>query len=230
MKQEFGKRAREEFAEDAESCFLASGECVFDIERLDARMAELGEPLEVRDRGQTEIYWPAQSGHEYVIGVDVAGGGSEGDRSCIEVLERASGLQCAEWYGHCPLAELAAKAAALGREYNQAEVAVERNNHGHGVLAYLQVSEKYEPLYCEGRGEVNPGWATTALTRPRMIERVLNFVERSPQLVGSRRLLRECRTFVRHEDGRAAAARGEHDDAVMALGVALSARGHVEVR
>jgi hypothetical protein len=219
VKREFGKRANEEFAEDAESCFLATGECVFDVERLDARMLQVGEPVERRDAGRLEIYWPAQSGREYVIGVDPAGGGSEGDLSCIQVLERATGMQCAEWYGRCSLAELARKAAELAKEYNRAEIAVERNNHGHGVLAHLQVSEKYERLYCEGG---NPGWMTTLLTRPRMIERVMTLVERSPELIWSRRLLRECRTFVRHEDGRMAAARGEHDDAVMALGVGLS--------
>jgi hypothetical protein len=223
VRAEFGKRAREEFAEDAESCFLATGECVFDVERIDARLAEVVDPLEKRDGGRLEIYWPAQSGHEYLIGVDAAGGGSDGDHSCIEVLERESGLQCAEWYGHCSLAELARKTAELAREYNRAEIAVERNNHGHGVLAHLQVSEKYERLWCE-RGNENPGWTTTMLTRPRMIEAVLKLVERNPQMIGSRRLLRECRTFVRHEDGRAAAANGEHDDAVMAVAVALSAR------
>lgn len=219
VKREFGKRASEEFAEDAESCFLATGECVFDVERLDTRIAEVGEAVERRDAGRLEIYWPAQSGREYLLGVDSAGGGSEGDLSCIEVLERATGMQCAEWYGRCSLAELARKTAELGREYNRAEIAVERNNHGHGVLAHLQISEKYERLYCEGG---NPGWTTNLLTRPRMIERVMNLVEGSPELIWSKRLLRECRTFVRHEDGRMAAAVGEHDDAVMALGIALS--------
>jgi hypothetical protein len=33
-------------------------------------------------------------------------------------------------------------------------------------------------------------------------------------------------TFVRHEDGRAAAANGEHDDAVMAIAVALAAASY----
>jgi hypothetical protein len=221
VKREFGKRANEEFAEDAESCFLATGECVFDVEKLDSRMAEIGDPVERRDAGRLEIYWPSQPGHEYVLGVDAAGGGSEGDLSCVQVIERETAMQCAEWYGRCSLAELARRSAELAKEYNRAEVAVERNNHGHGVLAHLQVSEKYERLYCDGS---NPGWVTTLLTRPRMIERVMTLVERNAEMIWSRRLLRECRTFVRHEDGRMAAARGEHDDAVMAVAVALSCR------
>lgn len=222
MKGEFGRRAKEEFAEDAEACFLATGECIFDVEKLEARMKDLRAPLEVRDHGRLEVYWPAQRGREYVIGVDAAGGGSEGDRSAVEVLERATGLQCAEWHGHCSLSELARTAAALAREYNGALLAVERNNHGYGVLAHLEVAEKYANLFSDGGGL---GWGTNVLTRPRMIERVMTLVEGSPELVGSRRLLRECRSFVRHADGRCAAAIGEHDDAVMAMAVALGARG-----
>ena len=222
VKQEFGRRAQEEFAEDAESCFLATGECIFDVAKLEARRRELREPFEIRDHGRTEIYWPAQPGREYVVGVDAAGGGSEGDRSAIEVVERATGLQCAEWHGHCTLAELAKSAAALAREYNGALLAVERNNHGYGVLAHLEVSERYARLFADGGGV---GWGTTVLTRPRMIEQVMSMVEGHPELVGSRRLLGECKTFVRHADGRCAAAAGEHDDTVMAMGVALAARG-----
>ncbi len=227
VRQEFGKRAREEFAEDAESCFLATGECVFDVEKIERRMAEMRVPLEVKENGRLEVYWPPQGGRDYVVGVDAAGGGTEGDRSAVVVLERATGLQCAEWHGHCSLSELARVSARLAREYNGALLAVERNNHGYGVLAHLEVSEGYERLYRDASGV---GWATTVLTRPRMVELVMQMVEESPELIGSRRLLKECRTFVRHEDGRCAAAIGEHDDLVMALGVALgSARFDLRV-
>ena len=58
---------------------------------------------------------------------------------------------------------------------------------------------------------------------PELGQEIQALVEGSPELVGSRRLLRECRTFVRHMDGKSAAAAGEHDDLVMAMGVALGA-------
>jgi hypothetical protein len=40
----------------------------------------------------------------------------------------------------------------------------------------------------------------------------------------SSRLLREMKTFVRDVRGRTGAAQGQHDDLVMAMGIALAAR------
>ena len=47
--------------------------------------------------------------------------------------------------------------------YNRALLAVERNNHGHAVLAYLSSTRKYENLYCYNG---QPGWLTTTTSRP----------------------------------------------------------------
>ncbi len=44
MKNNFGERAAEEFAEDAATCFLASGSAVFDTAKIEARMHELESP------------------------------------------------------------------------------------------------------------------------------------------------------------------------------------------
>ena len=42
-RSDFGERAAEEFAEDAATCFLASGSAVFDTAKIEARMLGLGE-------------------------------------------------------------------------------------------------------------------------------------------------------------------------------------------
>ena len=101
--------------------------------------------------------------------VDPAGGGSEGDYAAIQVLDAATGLQCAEFQGRCGLLELAERAATLGREYNGAMLIVERNNHGAGVLAYLTGTVQYARLYQQ---DGQAGWLTTALSRPRVLEHV----------------------------------------------------------
>ena len=46
-------------------------------------------------------------GKEYLVAVDPAGGGSDGDFSAAEVLEMETGLQCAEFAGHVGGLELA---------------------------------------------------------------------------------------------------------------------------
>jgi len=215
--------AAQEFAEDAVSCFRASGECVFDLEAIGRAAAACGEPLETRDNGRLMIWFPAQSGKQYVIGVDPAGGGSDGDYSCVQVIERRTGIQCAELHGHFPLREFSNRLVALAASYNQALLAVERNNHGYGVLAHLQ-SLGYANLYREGGQD---GWLTSALTRPAMIEHLAVVLATEPALFRSPRLLNEFRTFVRQGDGSSGAAVGSHDDTVMAIAIAWGARRDV---
>jgi hypothetical protein len=166
------------------------------------------------------VWFPPQTGKEYILGVDPAGGGSEGDYSCGMVIERGTGLQCAELHGHFPPGELARRLVELANRFNQALLVVERNNHGYGVLAHLQ-NAGYPTIYCEGN---QAGWLTSVVTRPVMIENLAAVLVAEPQLFQSPRLLNECRTFVRHADGSSSAVSGAHDDCVMAIAIALAAR------
>jgi len=232
IRANFGQRAGEEYGEDAETCFLASGECVFDVEIVQQRLSMPAKVTQQRENGKVLIFLPAITGgagapREYIIGVDPAGGGSDGDYACAQVIERSSGMQCAELRGHFTPNELAARVAILGREYNQALVAVERNNHGYAVLAQLAMHENYLNLYGSG-GQT--GWWTSAASRPRMLENFAAVLASAPFLFASPRLLEECRTFVRRPDGTAAAANGAHDDTVMAMAIALAVRAEVAVR
>jgi hypothetical protein len=212
--------AGQEYAEDASSCFLASGECVFELEMIEKAAAEAGRPLQSQDNGRLLTWYPVQEGRQYIIGVDSAGGGSRGDYACAEVIEREIGLQCAELRGHFPPLELARRIVELGQSYGQALLAVERNNHGYGVLAHLRDME-YGNIFEKG-GEL--GWLTSAASRPAMIENMVAVFMERPTLFRSTRLLEECKTFVRRADGTAAAADGAHDDCVMAMAIALVVR------
>jgi hypothetical protein len=216
--------AGQEFVEDATACFLASGDCVFDAEVVQAQLGKCGVPLERKENGRLQIWWPPQNSREYIIGVDPAGGGSEGDFACAQVIERTTGMQCAELHGHYGPQALALRVADLGRMYNQALLAVERNNHGYGVLAYLGTSENYPRLYERG-GQM--GWLTNAATRPAMVENLAAVVGTAPELFHSPRFLEECRTFVRHGDGWTGALGGAHDDCVMAMAIAFAVRKEV---
>ncbi|MDR3736009.1 MAG: terminase [Acidobacteriaceae bacterium] len=212
--------AAQEYAEDAERCFRQSGECVFDVETIDARMREVGE----QGPGKTLTWLPALAGKKYLVAVDTAGGGSEGDYAAAQVIELTTGVQCAELRGRLGTRELAREVAKLARQYNDALVVVERNNHGAGVIAYLDGVEHYRNLYEQG-GQA--GWLTTAVTRPAMLAEFGALLVERPELFQSRRLLAECRTFVRMKSGRAEAASGEHDDCVMAMAMAHAVRTEV---
>jgi hypothetical protein len=221
IKAGFRGLAKQEYPEDAMECFLTSGECFFDVGAVDARAKEAPGPIETRMGGKLLIWFPPVRGKQYLVAADTAGGGSEGDYSVAQVLDKASGLQCAELQARLPPLELAQRLAKLAQEYNGALVVVERNNHGSGVLAYLHSVCKYEHIY-QHKGQ--DGWPTSATERPNMLNLVATALVENPEIFSSRRLLQECRSFVRLPNGKAGARTGAHDDCVMAMAVGLAAR------
>ena len=215
----------QEFAEDAVSCFKATGQCCFDAARIEARLQATQPPLETRRGGALQVWLPRLPNREYLVAVDSAGGGPDGDYAAIQVIELRSGLQCAELRERLGALELARVAARLGREYGGAHgpamLCVERNNHGAAVLAYLDAVEHYAQVY-EQDGVA--GWLTSAGSKPRMVSRMGALLEEQPELLLSARLLEECRTFVSGPGGRTGAAPGAHDDCLMAMAVAQAVR------
>ena len=162
---------------------------------------------------------------KYLVAVDPAGGGSEGDYSAAQVLEMETGLRrCAEFAGHMGGLELARLVTDLASEYNRAWLVVERNNHGSGVLAMIEHVCHYERVYRQG-GQA--GWLTTSLSRPAVLGKLDAALVEEPQRFQSRGLLGECRTFVRLPNGSSGARAGTHDDRVMAMAIGLGARAEM---
>jgi hypothetical protein len=224
LQANFRALTKQEYAEDANECFLSSGDCVFDTEAIDARMREVSAPVKTRLQGRLQIWYMPVAERRYVVAADPAGGGTAGDYSAAQVLDIETGLQCAELQAKLTTLELAHELAGLGREYNQALLVVERNNHGSGVLAYLQSVCRYPAIYAENG---NDGWLTTSTTRARVLAGLGSALVESSGIFSSERLLNECRSFVRHLNGRTEAQAGEHDDCVMAMAIGLAARNEV---
>ena len=224
IRADFRGLARQEFAEDEASCFLASGESVFEKTAIEERLATAPGPVERRRNGELEVWLPAVKGRTYLVAVDPAGGGSEGDYSAAQVLEMETGMQCAEFAGHVGGLELARLVTELAKEYNRAWLVVERNNHGSGVLALAEGPCGYERIYRQG-GQA--GWLTTTVSRPAALGRLDALLVEEPECVMSRRLLGECRSFVRLANGGTGARAGTHDDRVMAMAIGLGARAEM---
>ena len=180
--------------------------------------------METRRNGELEIWLPPLKGKTYLVAVDPAGGGCDGDYSAAQVMELETGLQCAEFAGHVGGLELTKLVTALAAEYNGAWLVVERNNHGSGVLALADVSCRYGRIYKQG---VQPGWLTNSVSRPAVLGKLDAALVESPQCFLSRKLLAECRSFVRFRDGGTGARPGTHDDRVMAMAIAFAARAEL---
>jgi hypothetical protein len=218
--------ARQEYAEGPNECFLSSGECVFDRDAMDMCDRQLRQPIATHLGGQFLVWYQPIPGRRYLVAADPAGGGTEGDFSAVQVLDLETGLQCAELVSKMGGYELAIEIAKIAEDYNRALAAVERNNHGSGILAYLTGVCRYPRIY-EQNGQ--QGWLTSQLSRPQMIGKLGAALLDSPGIFSSRRLLKECRTFVRHRNGKVAAQHGEHDDCVMAMAMALAVRSELQM-
>jgi len=222
----------QEYAETAEECFLLSGDCVFDVEKVDQRLKECemtrgkDNAYQSVDNGRKLVFLPAQPKHEYIVGVDTAGGGSNGDYACAQVIDRESGIQCAELHGHFDPRETADRVVKLAQEYNNALLVIERNNHGGSVYERISSTHHYRNTY-ENRMNETKGWQTTVQTKPQIIQRLSDLIFDDVGMFSSVRFLRECRTFLRNADGSCSAASGAHDDTVMAMAIAHFVRNQM---
>jgi hypothetical protein len=101
---------------------------------------------------------------------------------------------------------------------------VERNNHGSGVLALAETVCGFRKVF-QQNGQA--GWLTTSISRPAVLGQLGAALVEQPERFMSRRLLGECRSFVRLPDGRMGARAGTHDDLVMAMAIGLGARAEM---
>jgi len=243
--RELRDRFDQEYPEDHMTCFLTTGRGCFDREalaRMAARIAAGPRPqIMAAVKGREEqlvptaparllVWRPPQLGQLYVIGADVGEGLASGDASCAVVLERESGEQVAELHGRVPPDRFGHLLDALGRWYNQAQLAVERNNHGHSTLNTLRNVCHYPRLYWHVRydvaGQVTPilGWPTDQSTKPILVDDLAAAIAEGSITMHSADLVDECLSFVTTDTGAQQAQEGAHDDRVMGAGIAWQVR------
>ncbi len=234
-----------EYPEDDVTCFVASGRCCFDTQALlaiqsritaETAPAMLGSLKNSRSGdlalapARLSVWKKPETGRQYVIGADVGEGLAGGDASCACVLDRESGEQVAELHGRISPDRFGHLLDALGRFYNLATIAVERNNHGHSTLNTLRNACRYPRLYYHGRydqtgrGKPMLGWPTDQATKPILVDDLAAAIAGGHMLVHSADLIDECFTFVTTDSGSQEAQEGKFDDRVMAAGIAWQAR------
>lgn len=181
-------------------------------------------------RGALHIWREPIDGREYVIGVDTAEGlGEENDNSCFQVLDQVTCEQVAEFYSNsCPIHNFSQTLAMVGRTYNNALVIIESIGPGLAVLEKLQHDFFYENLYYTVQGQSKnaiPGIKTSQQSRPKFLETMQTRLINKSIAIRSKRFVKELRGFVWNRDTkRAEASKGFHDDAIMALCLALYGR------
>lgn len=239
-RRELGQKFFEQYPEDDVSCFLSSGRPFFDL----AKVAKCpnGTVIRKEEGGALWVYADPEAGKEYVLWADPAegiesGGESEKklwvdpihgsqqdegtDPSAWGIMDRATGQDVAMFLGYITPSELARQIDKWGRVYNNAVAGVERNNHGGTVLTLLIETYKYPEVYhhvdrlTNGSEERRPGWPTTSVTRPLMLDDLDMMVREGSYIPMDVRMKSQMQTFHINPKGKPEHKPGYHDDLIL---------------
>ena len=165
------------------------------------------EPIEnIRD--EIYIYERPRSGHEYVIGSDVAEGLEEGDKSTFVILDRITKLTVATGEYTVKPDEHGNILCKYAKEYNNAFLGVERNNHGHSTLNTLENALEYDNLFHMIRYNTRTkqeteklGWETTSQSKFLMLDELDTSHRNEEIIILDKRIIRQMMT-VQKENGK----------------------------
>ncbi|MBF0516516.1 MAG: hypothetical protein HQK97_05275, partial [Nitrospirae bacterium] len=232
---------RQEYPSNAREAFVSKQRSIFDIKNVTVLKAEAPAPIARREfafgsmkwtdasLGRLMIWEETVNALTYVIGADVAEGLASGDFSCAFVVERLTGRQVAIWHGHMDADLFGVLLINLGRLYNTACLAPERNNHGLTTILKI-VEQRYPRIYVEmiaeppAKSRKRFGWLTSSSNKHLIIDNLVSEVRDGTSAIVSAETFDEMLTFVQSADGKYGADAGAHDDRVMAAAIAKYVR------
>lgn len=209
----------QEYPEDPATCFLLSGGQVIDRLIIQKIMAKAKKPIS--EQHEVKVFETKRAGAHYVIGADPAEGvgGDFSHATCYDVERRC---EVATLRGQFKPVVFARRLKDFAAKYAHGHrwplLAVEKNNHGHAVLQELIEHTDYPNLYFSKPD--SPGWHSNSVTRPIMIDQLIDAVEDDQIKINDILALNELMTLI-NKNGKIEAATGKHDDSVIATAIAL---------
>lgn len=232
-----------EFPSYPEEAFKTSGQNVFDQTKILERLENLPVPMS-KDELKTElpetlhkyigkglnVYHLPKRGVRYYGGSDVASG-SGGDASTLTLMD-ADGVQVLAFaHNKVSVYEFAEILKIIGRYYNYAFLACEKNSYGLPVIERLRNDYHYMNLYKhktfdqKGNKKFALGWLTTDKTKAIMISDFKESFEKGLILINDKETLQQMILFI-EQNGKMGNKKGanNHDDMVIAHSLAVQAR------
>ena len=254
-----GGKMAQEYPSTDEEAFILSGDPYFDAGKLstiaislkeyskpdgvDQRLAAGTKLRTAFDEAALRIYlWPT-AGRQYVIAADTAEGlTGEGDHDfdSADVIDVSSWEQVATITGQWDTHDFGIMLADLGKLYNTALTAPERNNHGHAVINAMIHSAHYPQqrpnwpfgLYLhqeyddqrrkEEQEPARPGWPSTIRTKYFALDLLATAIVDGSIVIRDKETISQLRTYVKLPGGKAGGLAGSHDDKVMSLSIAVA--------
>lgn len=247
----------QEFPATPEEAWLASGRPVFNSRHVARLRARTPDPVFVGDiryradgeeqcerhvspnpRGPLTVWALPDQDRTYVLSTDTAEGSQTGDWSVVQVLDKQTLDQVAEWRAQLGAGELGRAAAALGYWYNTGYLLPDSGDGpGAGTmqvlveLSYPSIGRR--PVYGAIGKRTQPkwGWDTNRQTKYLMVNECRQVIGmEDPPVVASPTLIAELLEYQVNDDGSYGAPSGRHDDCVESYCVALMAQKDVLVR
>lgn len=163
------------------------------------------------------IFRLPEPGQSYVVGADPAEGNPTSDDSALTILRMDTGEECASLGGKLQPSTFGSFLALLSRVYNDAPVLVERNNHGHAVLLWLE--ENTDVPLVKGLDD-KYGWMTTAKSKAQMYADLTDAVRDREITLHTLDSFLQLATI---DGGTLSAPEGLHDDRAVSVGLAWQA-------
>lgn len=164
------------------------------------------------------IYEPPQPGRRYVLGCDPAEGLPGGDDTAMVVLAKDTGEQVAECVGKLEPKRVTPTAVSqIAAYYNDAECMIERNNHGHAVIAGCEAARTRLLRGADDR----PGWVSSILGKTTMYDTAADAVKNHETVIRSFAAFTQLASIDRE---KLEAPKGQHDDVAVAYCLAILGR------
>ena len=140
---------------DYEEMWITRESSAFSQERLKELHAMLKPPIKrfrieegqmyEHDQGELAVWTLPQPGKIYDAGADIGGGHSDGDWSVVQVIERGTNIQVAEYRARILPCDFTPILAKIGHFYNTAQLGPEVNNFGLEVI--VELNKTYPNIY-----------------------------------------------------------------------------------
>lgn len=220
---------KEQYPTTAQEAFIGSGDKYFDMGVIEEYESFAKEGIK---KGNFTIFSPKRDGRCYVIGADPSEGvGADHSAAVVWEVDQLKASVVATYASDaCPPEDFAYLLKELSDQYGKACVVIERNNHGHAVIAVLRRIADESIIYrdtemtgVELRESQKFGFHTTSVSKPLVMTAFKTALQERCLLIPSSDLLLEMRLLPRTEAVRTIPlmATTKHFDLLMAAVIGL---------
>lgn len=182
-------------------------------------------PVETLQRAPTmaglRLYMLPRKNKQYVIGADPAEGNPNSDDSAMQVVDVDTGSQCAVLSGKFDVDVFASYIETLSEYYADAPALVERNNHGHAVLANLRNTTKRKKVRLINGEDKKPGYQSNKRTKVVLYDDLAQTISTDDCMIFDAKTFEQLSSI---EGATLLAPEGMHEDEADAFALAQKAR------